>query len=45
MTCKIIYKNGKWHCVDETGKNWYAFDRRDWAVECAKANNFAILSN
>ena len=43
MACKIIYANGKWHCIDTTGKVWCAFDRRDRTVECAKANNFVII--
>ena len=41
-TIKLV--NGKWHCYSPVGISYCAFDRKDWAVECAKANGWEPIA-
>ena len=40
-TIKLIY--GRWHCYGPDGKNWCAFDKKEYAIEIAKAHGWAFI--
>ena len=41
-SCTIKLINRKWHCIGPDGKDWCAYDYKDWAIECGKAHGWEI---
>lgn len=40
--CLVKRVNTKWYCYGPDGKNYCAYDRKDWAVQCGRSHGWEV---